>query len=101
QLAALFVEREQLVDALGRTPAGERRLHALGIAADQLEVERRGPPGFLARAAALLLGAGLPRSRAARRTRLAGHAGVRWSDVVVRVRRGRALGLGARVLRHE
>ena len=34
------VELEQLVDLLGRPAPRERRLDALGIAADQLEVER-------------------------------------------------------------
>jgi len=35
---ALAVELEQFVDSLGRPPASQRRLDALGIATDQLEV---------------------------------------------------------------
>jgi hypothetical protein len=37
-----LVELEQLVDSPGRPSPGERRLDAAGVAADQLEVERRG-----------------------------------------------------------
>jgi hypothetical protein len=32
------VEAQELVDALGRSPPGKRRLDGLGVAADQLEV---------------------------------------------------------------
>ena len=41
QLAAAGVERQQLVDLLGRAAAGKRRLDPLGVGADQLQVEHR------------------------------------------------------------
>jgi hypothetical protein len=40
QLASLAVQHQQLVDVLRGAATSERRLDALGVASDQLEVER-------------------------------------------------------------
>jgi hypothetical protein len=42
QLSSALVGGQELVDSLGRPPSGQRRLDALGVAADQLQIERRG-----------------------------------------------------------